>query len=97
MAIGDARVRGAAAVLSSPYFFWLVLALPAAIQTYRYWQESIFYGEYLHWTGQVAAELLIAAMAVTPLRLAFPAARWSRCELEARGEPNDESHFNQTL
>ena len=78
MKVEGRKDRGIAAVLNSPYFFWLVLALPAAIQSCRYWQESIFYGEYLHWTGQVGAELLIAAMAVTPLRLAFPAARWTR-------------------
>lgn len=64
-----------AAATGSPYFFWLVLALPAAVQTARYWQGAVFYGEYLHWTGQFAAQLLIATMAVTPLRLAFPAAR----------------------
>lgn len=73
-----AKGRGLAAVLSSRYLFWLVLALPAVIQSYRYWQEAIFYGEYLHWTGQVGAQLLIATMAVTPLRLAFPTARWTR-------------------
>lgn len=73
-----ANGRGIAAVLNSRYFAWLVLALPAVVQSCRYWQESIFYGEYLHWTGQMGAQLLIATMAVTPLRLAFPTARWIR-------------------
>jgi len=78
MGVAATRGRGVAAVVNSRYFFWLVLALPAAVQSYRYWQESIFYGEYLHWTGQVGTQLLIATMAVTPLRLAFPTARWVR-------------------
>ena len=76
MPAASAGRGGTFAVLSSRYFFWLVLALPAAVQTARYWQGSVFYGEYLHWTGQFAAQLLIVTMAVTPLRLAFPAARW---------------------
>lgn len=74
-AAGERR-GGLVAASSSRYFFWLVLALPAAVQTARYWQGSVFYGEYLHWTGQFSAQLLILTMAVTPLRLAFPAARW---------------------
>jgi sulfoxide reductase heme-binding subunit YedZ len=65
-------------MLQSRRFFWLVLTLPAVAQTFRYWQGSVFYGEYLHWTGELAAQLLIVTLAVTPLRLAFPEARWVR-------------------
>lgn len=66
-------------LLNSPYFLWILLALPGAVMTYRYWQGTSFYGEYLHATGELAAQLLIATMAVTPLRLMFPRtalARW---------------------
>ena len=75
MSAAGAGRGGIAAVLSSRYFFWLILALPAALQTARYWQGAMVYGEYLHWTGQLAAQLLIVTIAITPLRLAFPARR----------------------
>jgi sulfoxide reductase heme-binding subunit YedZ len=57
----------------------VLLALPGVYWTYGYWQGTRFYGEYLHATGELAAQLLIATLAVTPLRLMFPstaAARW---------------------
>lgn len=76
--------RGIAVAFRSRYFIWLVLSLPAAIQTYRYWQGATFYGEYLHWTGVFAAQLLIVTLAITPLRLAFPSMRWVRWLLARR-------------
>lgn len=78
MGAGGATRGGFAAALDSRYFTWLVLTLPGVIQTLRYLQGSVFYGEYLHWTGQAAAQLLIVTMAITPARLAFPGARWVR-------------------
>jgi sulfoxide reductase heme-binding subunit YedZ len=57
-------------------FFWALLALPGAVMTYRYVQGATFYGEYLHATGELGARLLIAALAVTPLRSMFPRAGW---------------------
>lgn len=62
-------------------FRWLVFALlglPGLYLTYRYVLGETFYGEYLHATGELAARLLIVAMAVTPLRLLFPNASWVR-------------------
>ena len=55
-----------------------LLALPGAFMTYRYVQGTTFYGEYLHATGELGARLLIVTMAVTPLRLVFPSAAWTR-------------------
>jgi sulfoxide reductase heme-binding subunit YedZ len=55
----------------------ILLALPGAVLTYRYATGATFYGEYVHATGDFAARLLIAALAVTPLRLAFPTAAWT--------------------
>jgi sulfoxide reductase heme-binding subunit YedZ len=63
-------------VLDSIGLFSLLLALPGAVMTYRYAAGITFYGEYLHATGELAARLLIVAMAVTPLKLAFPNAAW---------------------
>ena len=57
---------------------WALLALPGAFMTYRYVQGTTFYGEYLHATGELGARLLIVTMAVTPLRLLFSDAAWTR-------------------
>ena len=46
--------------------------MPGAYWTYGYWRGTTFYGEYLHATGELGAALLIATLAVTPLRLIFP-------------------------
>lgn len=62
----------------SRHLLWAALGLPVAIQTYRYFAEGIYYGEYLHWTGIWATYLLIATLAVTPMRLVFGAADWMR-------------------
>ncbi len=79
-----ARRSGLAAVLHSPYLSWAILALPAAIQTYRYAGGGVFYGEYLHWTGVLAVQLLILVLALTPLRLVFPKASWLRWLMQRR-------------
>ncbi len=60
------------------YMFWAALALPIAIQTYRYSAEGIYYSEYLRWSGVWATYLLIATLAITPLRFVFGAADWMR-------------------
>ena len=61
----------------SRWLLWLLLAAPAGVQTWRYAAETIYYGEYLHWTGEQSARLLIVTLAVTPLRGFFPRARWT--------------------
>ena len=65
-------------LLTSTAFCWALLALPGVFMTYRYVQGATFYGEYLHATGELGARLLIAAMAITPLRLLLPNAGWVR-------------------
>jgi sulfoxide reductase heme-binding subunit YedZ len=57
---------------------WLLLALPGVVLTYRYARGVTFYGEYLHATGELGVQLLILAMAVTPLKLLLPRAGWVR-------------------
>ena len=51
---------------------WAVLYTAVAIQTWRYFDATIFYGEYLHWTGAWAARLLLLTLSLTPLRLLLP-------------------------
>ncbi len=59
------------------WVLWLPLAAPLAGQTWRYAAETVYYGEYLHWTGEQSARLLILTLAVTPLRRFFPGARFT--------------------
>jgi sulfoxide reductase heme-binding subunit YedZ len=63
-------------LLNAPWLVWLLLALPGAVLTYRYARGATFYGEYLHATGELGVQLLIVAMAVTPLKMVFPGAGW---------------------
>lgn len=54
---------------------WLILATPLVIQTWRFAVEQVYYGEYLHWTGQWGARLLLATLLVSALRRFMPRAR----------------------
>lgn len=60
---------------ASRWILWAVLACPLTIQTWRYLVETIYYGEYLHWTGEQSARLLIVTLAITPARRLFPNVR----------------------
>jgi sulfoxide reductase heme-binding subunit YedZ len=75
----SARPRSALGrIAGSPYLLWAILALPAAHTLFAYWRGTTFYGEVVHSSGLLAVRLLIVAMAVTPLSLAFPRAGWTR-------------------
>ena len=63
---------------------WFLLAGPIAIRSWEYLDGTLFYGEYVHWTGDWAARLLLVTLAATPLRLTFPSASWSRWLLMRR-------------
>lgn len=63
-------------LLNSHYFLWLLLVLPGAVTLDRYIGGQTFYGEVVHFTGEFSARLLIATLAITPLRLIFPRAPW---------------------
>lgn len=61
------------------WLLWLVLALPLLWMTWQYAAESVYYGEYLHWTGVQSARLLLLTLAVTPVMRLLPraaAVRW---------------------
>jgi sulfoxide reductase heme-binding subunit YedZ len=51
---------------------WVVLTLPLAVMTWRYGNETVYYGEYLHWTGVQSARLLLLTLAVAPLLRILP-------------------------
>lgn len=71
-------------LIDSPYFLWLLLSLPGAVIVLRYATGATFYGEVVLLTGQISAQLLIATMAITPLKLMFPAQPWVRWSLGRR-------------
>ena len=71
-------------ISNSIWFLWLLLALPWLYLTVGYLTGNIYYGEYIHATGVYAARLLILAMAITPLRLLWPKAGWTRWLLQRR-------------
>jgi sulfoxide reductase heme-binding subunit YedZ len=62
--------------LQSRTVIWLLLAAPGIYWLAGYWRETLFYGEVVHATGVFAVQLLIATLALTPLRRILPRARW---------------------
>ncbi|HEY5569161.1 MAG TPA: hypothetical protein VIM81_18200, partial [Gammaproteobacteria bacterium] len=63
--------------IDSRYSLWLLLTLPGVYILIQYWRGETFYGEIVHFTGVLATRLLMLTLAVTPLRLMFPTARWT--------------------
>lgn len=63
-------------LLNSHPLLWALLAIPGAIMLGRYWTGAATYGEVVHLSGDWSARLLIATLAVTPIRLTFRRARW---------------------
>jgi sulfoxide reductase heme-binding subunit YedZ len=64
-------------IINPPYFLWMVLAIPWLLMTGRYISGMIYYGEFIHITGEFSARLLIISMALTPLRLMFSDKKWT--------------------
>lgn len=72
-------LKTASHVLKAPpprVFLWFLLAAPFAWLVAGWYSGGLFYGELLHASGKWSAQLLMLSMAVTPLRLMFPRARW---------------------
>jgi sulfoxide reductase heme-binding subunit YedZ len=55
---------------------WAVLFIPLAVMCWQYVTGTLFYGEFIHITGEFSARLLILTLAVTPLRRLLPEQRW---------------------
>ncbi len=66
------------------WLLWLVLTLPLASMTWRYAAATVYYGEFLHWTGVQSARMLLLTLAVTPLVRLLPRARLARWLLRRR-------------
>lgn len=71
-------------LINSTSFVWVLLALPGAVTVVRYASGATFYGEVVLATGEFSARLLIATLAVTPLRLMFPGRGWVRWLMQRR-------------
>ncbi len=71
-------------LIDSHWLLWLLLALPGAVTIVRYATGATFYGEVVHYTGQLSAQLLILTMAVTPIQLMFPGRGWIRWLMKRR-------------
>ena len=63
-------------IVNSHIAFWVLLSIPAAWMVWDYATGVMFYGGFIHASGDWSVRLLIATMAVTPLRLMFPHATW---------------------
>ena len=70
--------------LNSPYVLWAILALPGVLMTERFVRGVMFYGEFMHATGELSARLIIVTLALTPLRLLWPRQRWTSWMLRRR-------------
>ena len=64
-------------LLGSRYFVWAILFGPVFSISWRYLSGALYYGEYIHVTGELSARLLIITLAVTPLRRLFPRKLWT--------------------
>lgn len=68
-----ATIRGA---IVSPYFLWLILAIPVFPMVSGLVSGGVTPEQMLHPTGEFAARFMIVAMMITPLRQIFPKAGW---------------------
>lgn len=63
---------------------WAVLFIPLLVWCWQYTAGDLFYGEFIHITGDWSARLLILTLAVTPLRNLVPRQRWTAWLLRQR-------------
>lgn len=77
-------MRFLTAVVNSRWFAWAMLTMPAVYLIHASVTERLYYGELMHATGELSGRLLIATLAVTPLRLMFPDALWPVWLLQRR-------------
>jgi len=70
--------------LNSKFLLWLVLAAPLVWLANAWRAEDLIYGEMIHASGKLSVRLLMLTMAITPLRLMFPDARWPAWLLQRR-------------
>jgi sulfoxide reductase heme-binding subunit YedZ len=62
---------------SSRVLVWAVLFVPLLVLCWQYVTGALFYGEFIHITGDWSARLLILTLLVTPLRGLVPRQHWT--------------------
>lgn len=72
------------AMVQSRFGLWLLLALPWTLIVYRYVDGATYYGEFLHQTGRISVWFLLLVLAIAPLRLTLPRARWTLWLMQRR-------------
>ncbi len=72
------------AAISSRAVVWTILGLPGCYMLLAYARGDMVYGAFIHWTGDIAAWLLLLTLALTPLRLLLPRRRWPTRLLQRR-------------
>lgn len=72
-------------ILDHPYFFWVLLSLPAVPMLIGLSSgDPDAVHDLLHPTGEFAARFMIIAMIITPLAMLFKGARWPRWLMKRR-------------
>lgn len=61
----------------SRFVVWAVLFAPLIVRCWQYSTGVLYYGEFIHFTGDWSARLLILTLLVTPLRRLAPQQSWS--------------------
>lgn len=74
----------AARIINAPAFLWLLLSLPAVYWCLAYRREVIYYGEFIHLSGDFAVQLLILTLAISLLRILFPKTKLVRWLMHRR-------------
>lgn len=65
---------------------WVILTLPGLIILGRYQTDAVSYGQVIHQTGDLSAQLLIFTLAVTPIRLTFRRTKFAAWLVRRRRE-----------
>ena len=64
-------------LFGSRYFSWAILFGPVFWISWQYLSGALYYGEFIHVTGEVSVRLVIITLTVTPLRRLFPRKLWT--------------------
>ena len=71
-------------LLNAPVSLWIVLAIPWCTIISLYVTDDYTYGQFILASGDWSAWLLMATLAISPLKLMFPNSRWPLWLLQRR-------------
>jgi methionine sulfoxide reductase heme-binding subunit len=70
--------------LLARYLLWALLAVPAVVILATFLTQDVWPGDLLHPSGEWSARLIIVALMITPLSMAFPGRAWVQWLLRNR-------------